>query len=115
MLPLLLSSSRFAMIKEKSDPSECEAAEVRGSLPASILDRSNARIGREVFSGSSGKEAEVVDERSMGFARPPNKSPEPTRLPALRFRMGAVRSTMKRSSKRPRVRSSRVPHLYQKA
>src|ERR1043166_6051947 len=99
------------MIKEKSDPSECEAAEVRGSLPASILGRSKARIGRVVFRCSSGNEGEVVDDRSMGCGRPPNKTPEPTRLPALRFRMAAVRSTVKRTSKRLRVRSSGVAHL----
>ncbi len=81
------------MIKEKSDPSECEAAEVRGSLPASIPGRSNERIGREVFSGSSGNEGEMIDECSMGVVRSPNEAPEPTRLLALRFRTAAVRST----------------------
>src|ERR1043166_4314391 len=99
------------MNEEKFDPSECEPIEVRGSLPVRIPGRSNARIGREVFRCSSGNEGEVVDERSMGCGRPPNKTSEPTRLPALRFRMAAVRSTVKRTSKRLRVRSSGVAHL----
>ena len=41
----------------------------------------------------------------------PNKSPEPTRLLGLRFRMGLLRSTLDSNSKESRVRSARVAHL----
>jgi hypothetical protein len=91
------------MIEEKAEPGACVAEEVRGSLPASIPGRSRARIGREVFVRASGEGVSEVIERSMGFARSPNKSPEPTP------RLGVVRSLFWRAKLRGNPRG--VAHL----
>jgi hypothetical protein len=63
---------------QETEQSACEAVEVRGSLPASIPGRSNARIGREVFLRASGGSASEFLYHSMAFVRSPNKAPEPT-------------------------------------
>jgi hypothetical protein len=65
------------MIQE-TEPSACEAVEVAGSSLASIWASSNARIGREVFVRASGRSVTEFLDRSMAFARSPNKTPEPT-------------------------------------
>ena len=67
-----------AMRSEKAEPSACETAEVKGSSPASIPSSSNPRIGRELLGPSYGDLGVTGFARSMGYARSPNKSPEPT-------------------------------------
>ena len=74
------------MIQEKAEPRACEAFEVKGSWPALMFDGSKARIGRGIFVRASGEGVSEVIARSMGCARSPNKSPEPTRTSVLSFR-----------------------------
>jgi hypothetical protein len=75
----------------------------KGSLQASVLGRSNARIGRVVFVRASGRcESEFV-VCSMAFARSPNKSLEPTP------RLGVIRSLFWRAKSRGNLRG--VAHL----
>jgi hypothetical protein len=73
----------------------------KGSLPASVLGRSNARIGRGVFGRASGRRVSEIVVRSMAFARSPNKSLEPTRSSALGIRKITWTSNI----------NSRVAHL----
>ncbi len=46
-----------------------------------VRGASNARIGREILDGASGGPVSEIPIRSMAFARPPNKTPEPTPRP----------------------------------
>jgi hypothetical protein len=65
---------------QETEPSAFVTVEVKGSLPASIAGGSNARIGRGVFVRASGGFASEFLDRSMAFARPPNKTLEPTTM-----------------------------------
>jgi hypothetical protein len=89
------------MIQEKAEPSACEAVEVKGSWPASIGSGANLRIGREVFGRASGMRVSEFTVRSIGCARSPNKSPEPTRSSTLSFRQPCPTSNV----------TGRVAHL----
>jgi hypothetical protein len=93
------------------EPSAYEACEVRGSSPASIQRWFSARIGREVLSPSSGQILSALLARSMGYARSPNKSLEPTLGLGLRFRMRLLRSTGPLRPKSWLMRNPSVAHL----
>src|SRR5512145_2017746 len=66
---------------------------------APTASSSNERIGKEEFGSEVGLRGSRAVRHPMGYARSPNKTPEPTRLRALRFRMWDVRSTARCESK----------------